>query len=44
MSQHKCVGFTLFGGLKILLGCSEILQRSEFVPADSDLQAGSSCL
>jgi hypothetical protein len=44
MSQHKCVGFTLFGGLEILIGGSRILQRSEFVPEDFDLQAGSSCL
>jgi hypothetical protein len=44
MSQHKYVGFTLFGRLLILLGCLEILQRSEFVPEDSDLQAGASCL
>jgi len=36
MSQHKCVGFTLFGGLKIL-------HRSELVPSYADLQAGSSC-
>jgi hypothetical protein len=44
MSQHKCVGFTLFGGLQILFGAQKILQRSEFVPPDSDLQAGIRCL
>jgi len=37
MSQHKYVGFTLFGRLKIL-------QRSELVPSYVDLQSERSCL
>jgi hypothetical protein len=44
MSQHKCVGFALFDGPAILISRLGILQRSELVLPDSDLQTGSSCL
>jgi hypothetical protein len=40
MSQHKCVGFTLFGRFKILFDRLNILQRSEYLAADSGLHTG----